>query len=100
MIVSHLQSLTQDATYHDLALRCQEFLYYHDCAPLSDQADQRQIAEDALYNLLVEYLIATGMPRPQAEQFCNQADHLIELALRISSILGPSTAGKAPWLAP
>ena len=100
MIVSHLQSLTQHATYRDLALRCQEFLYYHDYAPCPEDAEPRQIAEDTLYNLLVEYLICVGMARPQAEQFCSQNDHLIDLALRISSILGPAPTGKTPWPAP
>ena len=28
MIVSRLQYLTRDVTYQDLALRCQEYLYY------------------------------------------------------------------------
>ncbi|QQE67269.1 hypothetical protein GFS31_39820 [Leptolyngbya sp. BL0902] len=97
MLVSHLQRLTQDATYRDLALRCQEFLYYHDHAPRLGHDEHRQLAEDTLYNLLVEYLIGTGMPRPQAEQFCNQRDHLVELALRIASILGPSAHGASPW---
>ncbi len=88
MIVSSLQYLTSDATYQDLALRCQEYLHYQQ----RGWADQRELAEDMLFNLLVEYLVKVGMPRPQAENFCAQRDNLTELALRISSILGPAIA--------
>jgi hypothetical protein len=86
MIVSRLQYLTRDATYQDLALRCQEYLYYQQ----RGWADQRQLAEDMLFNLLVEYLVKAGVPRPQAEGFCTERDNLTELALRISSTLGPA----------
>jgi hypothetical protein len=86
MIVSRLQYLTRDATYQDLALRCQEYLYYQQ----RGWADQRQLAEDMLFNLLVEYLVKAGVPRPQAEDFCTERDNLTELALRISSTLGPA----------
>ncbi len=88
MIVSRLQHLTSDATYRDLALRCQEYLYYQQ----RGWADQRQLAEDMLFNLLVEYLVSAGTPRPTAEQFCSDSDNLTELALRISSTLGPAVA--------
>ncbi len=84
MIVSSLQLLTSDATYHDLALRCQEYLHYQ-----RGWADQRQLAEDMLFNLLVEYLVEAGLPRHEAEQFCTNGDNLTELAMRISSTLGP-----------
>jgi hypothetical protein len=86
MIVSSLQCLTHDATYQDLALRCQEYLHYEQ----RGWADQRQLAEDMLFNLLVEYLVKAGVPRPQAEDFCTERDNLTELALRISSTLGPA----------
>ncbi len=88
MIVSSLQLLTSDATYHDLALRCQEYLHYQQ----RGWADQRALAEDMLFNLLVEYLVNTGVPRPNAEQFCTDGDNLTELAMRISSALGPAIA--------
>ena len=88
MIVSTLQYLTSDATYQDLALRCQEYLYYQE----RGWADQRQLAEDMLFNLLVEYLVSAGVPRPQAEQVCSDGDQLTELALRIASTLGPAGA--------
>ncbi|PSR19703.1 hypothetical protein C8255_00435 [filamentous cyanobacterium CCP3] len=87
MIVSSLQFLTSDATYHDLALRCQEYLHYR-----QGWADQRQLAEDMLFNLLVEYLVEAGVPRSHAEQFCTDSDNLTELAMRISSTLGPVVA--------
>ena len=43
-----------------------------------------------LFNLLVEYLVKAGVPRPQVEDFCTERDNLTELALRISSTLGPA----------
>lgn len=88
MIVSTLQYLTSDATYQDLALRCQEYLHYQQ----RGWADQRELSEAMLFNLLVEYLVKTGVPRPQAEQFCTDGDNLTELAMRILSTLGPAIA--------
>lgn len=88
MIVSSLQLLTSNATYHDLALRCQEYLHYQQ----RGWADQRELAEDMLFNLLVEYLVGVGMPRTAAEQFCTNGDNLTELAMRILSTLGPAIA--------
>ncbi|WOD38790.1 hypothetical protein [Nodosilinea sp. E11] len=88
MIVSSLQFLTSDATYQDLALRCQEYLHYQQ----RGWADQRALAEDMLFNLLVEYLVDAGVPRSKAEHFCTDGDNLTELALRIASTLGPAVA--------
>ncbi|MEA5447801.1 hypothetical protein VB780_04420 [Leptolyngbya sp. CCNP1308] len=88
MIVSSLQLLTSDATYHDLALRCQEYLHYQQ----RGWADQRELAEAMLFNLLVEYLVSAGEQRAAAEQFCTDSDHLTELAMRISSTLDPVAA--------
>ena len=85
MIVSSLQFLTSDATYRDLALRCQEYLHYQQ----RGWADQRELAEAMLFNLLVEYMVRAGVPRPKAEHFCADGDNLTELALRIASTLGP-----------
>ncbi|MGF1568952.1 MAG: hypothetical protein ACFCVD_12930 [Nodosilinea sp.] len=85
MIANYLHGLTRDSTYQDLALRCQEFLYYQ----RHGRDDQYQLAEDMLFNRLVEYLVSTGLPRSQAEDFCANVDHLTEMALRISSTLGP-----------
>ncbi|MGB3135349.1 MAG: hypothetical protein WBG38_11335 [Nodosilinea sp.] len=88
MIVSSLQHLTSSATYHDLGLRCQEYLHYQK----RGWADQRDLAEDMLFNLLVEYLVTAGVPRSKAEHFCTNRDNLTELAMRILSTLGPSGA--------
>lgn len=88
MIVNSLQALSRSATYQDLALRCQEFLHYHPQGP----SELSQLAEDMLYNALVDYMVQAGVPRPKAEQFCSDGDNLMELALRISSTLGPAIA--------
>jgi hypothetical protein len=88
MIVSRLQFLVSDSTYQDLALRCQEYLHYQQRGWI----DQRQLAEDMLFNLLVEYLVNAGVPRAKAEHFCTDDDNLTELAMRISSTLGPAVA--------
>ncbi len=86
MIVSSLQFLTSDAPYRDLALRCHEYLHYQP----RGWADQRELAEAMLFNLLVEYMVRAGVPRPKAEHFCTDGDNLTELALRIASTLGPA----------
>jgi hypothetical protein len=90
VVVSSLECLTRNSTYRDLALRCQEFLHYQNQS--QGRSDQAQLAEDLLYNLLVEYLIHGGVPREKAEQFCLEIDNLTELAMRIGSILGPVVA--------
>lgn len=87
MIVTTLQFLTVDATYHELALRCQEFLHYQQHHRGSEL---RQLAEDMLFNLVVEYMVHAGVPRENAEQYCNDNDNLTELAMRIGSVLGPA----------
>jgi hypothetical protein len=86
MIVTSLRFLTQNATYQELALRCQEFLHYqnHHQGP-----ELRQLAEDMLFNLMVEYMVQAGIPREKAEHYCNDNDNLTELAMRIGSVLGP-----------
>lgn len=88
MIVNSLQALGRNATYQDLALRCQEFLHYYPQGP----SDLSQLAEDVLYNALVDYMVQVGVPRSKAEHFCSDGDNLMELALRISSTLGPAIA--------
>jgi hypothetical protein len=86
MIVTSLQFLTHSNTYQELALRCQEFLQYQHH---QDGSEQRQLAEDMLFNLLVEYMVQSGVPREKAETYCGDDDNLMELAMRISSALGP-----------
>jgi hypothetical protein len=86
MIVTSLQFLTRNATYQELALRCQEFLHYQNH---HQGSEPMQLAEDILFNLLVEYMVNAGIPREKAEHHCNNRDNLTELAMRISSTLGP-----------
>lgn len=86
MDAGDIEFLTSSTTYRELALRCREFLSYRQ--PGQD-AELGELAEATLFNLAVEYLVQTGMARPQAEQFCNDPDNLEELALRIVSIMGP-----------
>ena len=86
MIVTSLQFLTRNATYQELALRCQEFLHYQHH---HQGSDLMQLAEDMLFNLVVEYMVHAGVPREQAEHYCNDPDNLTELAMRIGSALGP-----------
>lgn len=89
MIATSLQFLTRGATYTELALRCQEFLHYQHHRQGSEL---RQLAEDMLFNLLVEYMVHAGIPREKAEHYCNDDDNLTELAMRIGSALGPARA--------
>lgn len=86
MDVSVVHYLTANATYQELALRSQEFLYY---VPYPHHSELRQLAEDTFFNAMVEYIVAAGTPRSEAEHFCDDGDNLQELALRISSTLGP-----------
>ncbi len=88
MIVTSLQFLSRDQTYQDLALRCQEFLHYRH---YGEGSELRQITEDMLFNLLVEYMVHAGVPREKAEHYCNDDGNLTELAMRIGSTLGPET---------
>jgi len=88
MIVTSLQFLSRKATYQELALRCQEFLHYQH---RYQGTELTQLAEDMLFNLLVEYMVHAGIPREKAEHHCNDPDNLTELAMRINSVLGPAT---------
>ncbi|MBD2256684.1 hypothetical protein [Pseudanabaena sp. FACHB-2040] len=85
MDISDIQFLTSSAIYRELALRSQEFLTYR---AYPEGSELRQLSEDTFFNLAVEYITQTGVPRSQAEQFCNNPDQLTELALRVRSILG------------
>ena len=86
MIVTSLQFLSANATYQELALRCQEFLHYQQLSPGGEPS---QLAEAMLFNLLVEYMVHGGVPREKAEHYCNDRDNLTEMAMRIHSVLGP-----------
>jgi hypothetical protein len=86
MIVTSLQFLTHNVTYQELALRCQEFLHYQ---THHRGSELMQLAEDMLFNLVVEYMVHAGVPRQKAEHYCNDHENLTELAMRIGSVLGP-----------
>ena len=86
MDASVVHFLLSPITYRELALRSREFLDYQQ--PQAD-ADERQIAEASFFNLMVEYVSHAGMPRHEAEEFCDDPDNLTELAMRICSTLGP-----------
>ncbi|MGB3404710.1 MAG: hypothetical protein WBA77_18645 [Microcoleaceae cyanobacterium] len=76
------QSLLADYIYRELQLRVSEYLLY-----CNTESEEKKLAEDTLYNTLVSFLLELGMPQTAAEQFCEDSDNLIELSLRISSIL-------------
>ena len=85
MDISVIHFLTSHRTHHELALRSQGFLRYNQEPPGSEN---RQLAEDTFFNLMVEYIIQAGMPRSQAERFCENPDNLLEMAMRLNSVLG------------
>ena len=78
-----ISKLTASSTYRELQLRTTEYLQYG-----QGIGETQQLAEDTLYNTLVSFLWDMGMPRTEAEQFCENPDNLTELAMRINSILG------------
>jgi hypothetical protein len=76
------QRLLLNSTYRELKLRTAEYLQYRHA-----NSEERQIAEDTLYNVMVCFLQDMGMQTLEAEQFCEDLDNLTELSLRMSSIL-------------
>ncbi|MGF1481852.1 MAG: hypothetical protein ACFB4I_20615 [Cyanophyceae cyanobacterium] len=78
-----MSRLTVNSTYYELKLRSQEYLHYQTIG-----GEQQHLAEVTMYNCMVGFLQDLGMGRPQAEQYCNDAANLTELAQYISSILG------------
>lgn len=87
--VKTLIGLTNSRSYWELALRADEYLDY--CGNCYACLDEQILAEACWFNCLLSFLVALGMPREHAEQFCEQDDNLVELALRIRSIAGPIT---------
>ncbi len=77
------QRLLANSTYWELRLRASEYLQYR-----NTDSEEQQLAEDVFYNTMVNFLQDLGMPKGEAEQFCEDFDNLTELSLRISSILG------------
>lgn len=78
---------SQPDHHRELALRSQEFLYYQQ----QGGPEQAQLAEALWFNQAVSYLVSIGFPRPAAELYCENADNLMELAMRLFSSLGPVT---------
>lgn len=85
MTTPAIHFLTGSSTYQELALRSQEFLYYQQYMP---DSESWEIAEACFFNLMVDYIGHLGMPRREAEAFCDNLDNLTELAMRICSTLG------------
>lgn len=83
--IEQIPLLSQNPIYHELALRSQEYLQYQNEPPPSEL---RQLAEATFFNLAVEYIVQVGASRPVAERFCDDPDNLVELALRLLSVLG------------
>lgn len=83
MDFTRLSRLIANSTYHELGLRAREYLQY-----LNYGGEEQYLAEATMYNCMVVFLHDLGMERQQAEAYCDNTDHLTELAQYISSILG------------
>ncbi len=83
MDFSQLNRLIANSTYRELRLRAKEYLRY-----LNVGGEEKYLAETTMYNCMVSLLTDLGMEKPQAEEYCDNADNLTELAEYISSILG------------
>ena len=82
MDLSQLQRLIASSTYRELGLRAKEYLHYR------NGGEEQQLAQITMYNCMVSLLKDLGMGQQQAEAYCDNEDHLTELAQYISSILG------------
>ena len=82
MDVSQLQRLVASSTYRELGLRAKEYLYYR------NGGEEQYLAQVTMYNCMVSLLKDLGMGQQQAEAYCDNDDHLTELAQYINSILG------------
>ena len=83
MDFTRLNRLLANSSYHELRLRAKEYLQYQ-----SSGSEEQDLAEITMYNCMVGLLQDLGMEQQQAEEYCNNHDHLTELAQYISSILG------------
>ena len=83
MDFARLNRLLADSSYRELGLRVKEYLQYQ-----NSSGEERDLAEITMYNCMVILLQDLGMEQQQAEEYCNNRDHLTELAQYISSILG------------
>ena len=82
MDFSRLERLIANSTYRELGLRAKEYLQYQ------NGGEEQELARITMYNCMVSLLKDLGMGQQQAEAYCDDDDHLIELAQYISSILG------------
>ena len=81
--LTRLNRLLANSSYHELRLRAKEYLQYQ-----NSSSEEQDLAEITMYNCMVGLLQDLGMEQQQAEEYCNNRDHLTELAQYISSILG------------
>ncbi len=83
MDFTRLNRLLANSSYQELGLRAKEYLQYQNSV-----GEEQELAEITMYNSMVSFLQDLGMEQQQAEEYCNERDHLTELAQYISSILG------------
>lgn len=83
MDFSRLERLIANSTYRELGLRAKEYLQYQNLG-----SEEQDLAQVTMYNCMVSLLKDLGMGQQQAEAYCDNEDHLTELAQYISSILG------------
>ncbi len=83
MDFTRFNRLLANSTYRELRLRAKEYLQY-----LNTGGEEQDLAEVTMYNSMVSFLKDLGMEQQQAEDYCDNADNLTELAQYISSILG------------
>ena len=83
MDFTRLNRLLANSSYRELGLRAKEYLQYQNSV-----GEEQDLAEITMYNSMVNFLQDLGMEQQQAEEYCNDRDHLTELAQYISSILG------------
>ena len=83
MDFTRLNRLLANSSYRELGLRAKEYLKYQ-----NSTGEEQDLAEITMYNSMVSFLQDLGMEQQQAEEYCNNRDHLTELAQYINSILG------------
>lgn len=83
MDFSRLERLIASSTYRELGLRAKEYLQYYQSG-----GEEQELAQITMYKCMVGLLKDLGMQQQAAEAYCEDEDHLTELAQYISSILG------------
>ena len=82
MDFSRLERLIASSTYRELGLRAKEYLQYQ------SGGEEQELAQITMYKCMVDLLKDLGMKQHDAEAYCEDEDHLTELAQYICSILG------------